>query len=120
ANERWNQSVPLWNNQPARKKAGPYRRVEHETEIPRIAAHPHMSGEIRPSWHFTSSLYNTDAQIFSDAGVPVVLFMECYDINRKGYHDTQDTMKNIDLDYGSALVSIAIETVAQVATSENL
>ena len=46
-------------------------------------------------------LYNTDGQIFSDAGVPVVLFMENYDINRKGYHDTHDTLENIDLDYGS-------------------
>ena len=47
-----------------------------------------------------STLYNTDGQIFSDAGVPVVLFMENYDINRSGYHDTHDTVENIDLDYG--------------------
>jgi hypothetical protein len=33
-----------------------------------------------------STLYNTDGQIFSDAGVPVVLFVENYDINRTGYH----------------------------------
>ncbi len=90
-------------------------RVASGARLPAIAPHPRLSGEIRPSWHFTSSLYNTDAQIFSDAGIPVVLFMECYDINRKGYHDTQDTMKNIDLDYGAALVAIAIETVADVA-----
>ena len=60
-----------------------------------------------------SPLYNTDGQIFSDAGVPVVLFMENYDINRQGYHDTHDTMENIDLDYGAALSAIAIETVAK-------
>jgi hypothetical protein len=48
-------------------------------------------------------------------GIPVVLFMENYDINRTGYHDTEDTMKNIDLDYASALAAIAIETVAQAA-----
>ncbi|MBI1746604.1 MAG: M28 family peptidase [Acidobacteria bacterium] len=117
ANERWNQSVPIWNAVPARREAPPYRRVQSLTELPAIAAHPALAGEIRPSWHYASSLYNTDAQIFSDAGIPVVLFMECYDINRKGYHDTQDTMRNIDLDYAAALVSIAIETVADVAVN---
>lgn len=59
------------------------------------------------------SLYNTDGQIFSDCGIPVVLFMENYDINRSGYHDTKDTLANIDLGYGSALAAIAIETVAE-------
>ena len=48
--------------------------------------------------------------------MPVVLFMENYDINRTGYHDTHDTMENIDLDYGAALTAIAIETVAETAT----
>ena len=62
-----------------------------------------------------SSLFNTDGQVFSDAGIPVVLFMENYDINRVGYHDSQDTMSNIDLDYGAAIAAIAIETVARVA-----
>ena len=65
-----------------------------------------------------STIYNTDGQIFSDAGVPVVLFMENYDINRAGYHDTHDTMENIDLDYGAALAAIAIETVARTATEK--
>ena len=63
-----------------------------------------------------SSLYNTDCQIFSDIGAPVVLFMEDYDINRRGYHDTHDTMENIDLDYGAAVAAIAIETIARLAT----
>ena len=62
-----------------------------------------------------SSLYNTDGQIFSDAGIPVVLFMENYDINRHGYHDTHDTMANIDLDYGAAVAAISIESVARMA-----
>jgi len=44
------------------------------------------------------------------------LFMENYDINRTGYHDTQDTLKNIDLDYGSAVAAIAIETMARLAS----
>ena len=47
--------------------------------------------------------------------MPVVLFMENYDINREGYHDTHDTMANIDLDYGSAVAAIAIESVARAA-----
>ena len=67
--------------------------------------------------NFHSSIFNTDGQIFSDVGLPVVLIMENYDINRSGYHDTKDTMENIDLDYGSALAAIAIETVARIAAA---
>ena len=62
-----------------------------------------------------STLFNTDGQIFSDCGIPVVLFMENYDIKRSGYHDTKDIMQNVDLDYGAALAAIAIETVARAA-----
>jgi hypothetical protein len=47
--------------------------------------------------------------LFSDAGEPVVLFLENYDIDRTGYHDTHDTMENIDLDYGAAVCAITIE-----------
>jgi len=61
------------------------------------------------------ALYNTDGQIFSDVGVPVVLFMENYDISRTGYHDTLDNMANIDLDYCAAVTAIAIEAVADTA-----
>ena len=60
----------------------------------------------------------TAKQAVKDAGIPVVLFMENYDINRRGYHDTRDSMENIDLDYGAALVAIAIETVARAAIGE--
>jgi Peptidase family M28 len=74
-------------------------------------------GKIATEWEPRSVLYNTDGQIFSDVGVPVVLFMENYDINRTGYHDTHDTMKNIDLDYAAALTAIAIETVTSAATT---
>ena len=83
--------------------------------MPRTALHPQLHGEVRLYADPRSSLYNTDGQIFADAGVPVILFMENYDITRKGYHDTQDTMKNIDLDYGSAIAAIAIETIARLA-----
>ena len=80
-----------------------------------LAQHPQLRGEVRPQIDPHSTLYNTDGQIFSDAGVPAVLFMENYDINRHGYHDSHDTMENIDLDYGSALAAIAIETVARAS-----
>jgi hypothetical protein len=63
-----------------------------------------------------AQLYNSDGRIFSDAGVPSVLFMENYDLNRSGYHDSQDTVANIDLDYGAALSAIAIEATARAAT----
>jgi len=45
--------------------------------------------------------------------------MENYDINRTGYHDTHDTMANIDLDYGAAVCAISIEAVARAATSKD-
>ena len=76
-----------------------------------------LHGEIRVEWEPRSALYNTDGQIFSDVGIPVVLFMENYDISRTGYHDTHDTMANIDLDYAQALCAIAIETVVETAMS---
>jgi hypothetical protein len=44
--------------------------------------------------------------------------MENYDIDRSGYHDTHGTMKNMDLDYGSAVVAIAIEAVARAACAK--
>ena len=51
----------------------------------------------------------------SASGVPCVLFMENYDINRTGYHDMRDTMENIDLDYGAAVCAMTIEAVARMA-----
>lgn len=76
--------------------------------------HP-MIGQIRPHDDPRSTLYNTDGQVFSDAGIPVVLFMEDYDIDRTGYHDSHDTMAGIDRAYGAALIAIAIESVARAA-----
>ncbi|HLK90339.1 MAG TPA: M28 family peptidase, partial [Polyangia bacterium] len=117
ANERWNRQVALWNQAPDRKGRGRAERQEHGATIPAPFAHLALRGEVRPEWDPRSALYNTDGQIFSDVGIPVVLFMENYDINRTGYHDTADTMKNIDLDYAAALTAIAIETVASVASA---
>ena len=84
--------------------------------MPAAARHLQLNGEVRPPHDPRSSLFNTDGQIFSDAGIPVVLFMENYDINRVGYHDSHDNMLNIDLDYGAAVAAIAIESVAGAAS----
>jgi hypothetical protein len=116
ANHAWNSLAPVWNRRPARRDRSRGRRSADGETMPEIALHPQLSGEVRPPADPRSTLYNTDGQIFSDAGVPVVLFMENYDINRQGYHDTHDTLANIDLDYGAAVAAIAIESVARAAT----
>jgi hypothetical protein len=116
AAEIWNASVPEWNKSPERDGRPPGRRSPHGAAIPEVAPFQALTGQVRPAVDPHSTLYNTDGQIFSDAGVPCVLFMENYDINRVGYHDTHDTMENIDLDYGAALCAITIESVARAAT----
>jgi hypothetical protein len=118
ANELWNVYTRVWNGHPSRRGRGPGKRSPDKKIIPEIALHPKLDGQIRLPRDPKSTLYNTDGQIFSDAGIPIVLFMENYDINRKGYHDSHDTMANIDLDYGSAVVAIAIEAVARAATEK--
>jgi hypothetical protein len=122
ANSSWNQSVPAWNSRPGRRHCGQGVRSPdpHGRTIPAIARHLAVHGEVRLPYDPRSSLFNTDGQIFSDAGIPVVLFMENYDINRVGYHDTHDTMANIDLDYGAAVAAIAIESVARAARQERI
>ena len=117
-NQRWNLATAAWNQHPARREAAAYQRRPEGREVPAIAPHPIMHGEVRLPWHWSSTVFNTDAQIFNDAGLPVVLLMEHYDIDRAGYHDTLDTMANIDLDFGAALMAIAIETVAEVAAAD--
>ena len=117
ANALWNESVPAWNGRPGRRDCSRGCRSADGATIPKTALHPILQGEVRTSDDPRSSLYNTDGQIFSDVGIPVVLFMENYDINRVGYHDTHDNMTNIDLHYGAALAAIAIETVANVAAA---
>jgi len=120
ANRIWNAKTKEWNQSHERRGRGPGRRSADGREIPEIALHPQLDGEVRTLNDPHSSLYNTDGQIFSDIGVPVVLFMENYDINRIGYHDTKDTLENIDLDYGAALAAVAIESVARVAAFEGI
>jgi Peptidase family M28 len=117
ANLAWNAARQQWNSQPERRGKGRGARSADGVSIPGIAEHPTLHGELRTVDDPQSSLYNTDGQIFSDLGIPAVLFMENYDISRTGYHDTHDTLENIDLDYGSAVAAIAIETVAQASTA---
>lgn len=116
ANLLWNVGAKEWNERPERRGKGRGKRSPDGTHVPPVATHLRLQGEVRLNEDPRSSLFNTDGQIFSDCGVPVVLFMENYDINRSGYHDTKDTLENIDLDYGAAVAAIAIEAVARVAT----
>ncbi|MGA2405925.1 MAG: M28 family peptidase [Bacteroidales bacterium] len=116
SNMIWNECIHKWNRQPERLNKSRGQRIKGQQEIPDIARHLAVKGEVRTQYNPHSSIFNTDGQIFSDTGVPVVLFMENYDINRSGYHDTKDTLENIDLDYGAAFAAIAIETIARIAT----
>lgn len=116
ANRMWNAGTNHWNFLPERNHCKRGIRSSDGIKIPKIAKHLPLTGEVRTKYNPASSLYNTDGQIFSDVGMPVVLFMENYDLYRTGYHDTKDTMENIDLDYGAALAAIVIETVARTAT----
>jgi hypothetical protein len=118
AAEAWNARTQVWNRRPGRRGKGRGRRSRNG-ELPPTAAHLRLAGEVRPHDDPNSTLYNSDGQTLSDAGVPVVLFMEDYDIGRTGYHDSRDTLPNINLDYGAALAAVAIETVARAATEED-
>jgi hypothetical protein len=115
ATKIWEAGAATWNERGKRRGLGRGRRSPHGGAIPLMARHLAPTGEIRFHDDPHSTLFNTDGQIFADAGIPTILFMENYDINREGYHDTQDTMANIDLDYGAAVAAIAIETVARAA-----
>jgi hypothetical protein len=112
----WNTAAHSLNKLPDRINRSRGKRITGTEKIPDLAKHLSIKGEVRTQYNPHSSIFNTDGQIFSDTGVPVVLFMENYDINRSGYHDTKDTLENIDLDYGAAFAAIAIETVARVAS----
>jgi len=115
ANMIWKARAPSWNQRAERKGLGSGVRSADARTVPQVAKHPILDGEVRTNNNPQSSLFNTDVQIFSDIGVPCVLIMENYDINRTGYHDRFDTMQNIDLDYGAAVSAICIETVARAA-----
>jgi hypothetical protein len=114
----WNAGVAVWNKNPGRKGCSRGERTKDGQTIPDKALHLDVKGEIRTWEDPYSTLYNTDGMIFSDTGIPVILIMENYDIHRTGYHDTHDTMENIDLDFGAAVSAIAIETIAQLALEQ--
>jgi len=118
ANRTWNRLSEEWNTGQDRAGLNRGTRCTDGKTMPEKALFLPLEGEVRTWEDPTSSLYNTDVMIFSDLGFPCVLFMENYDIHRQGYHDTHDTMENIDLDYGVAVSAIAIETVAQVAAGK--
>jgi hypothetical protein len=118
ANRLWNAGAALWNRNKERRRAGRGRRSRDGRTIPPLARFPNLHGEVRLPFDPRSTLYNTDGQAFSDVGVPVVLFMENYDIERRGYHDSYDNMTQINLDDGAALAAITIESVARAATEE--
>ena len=120
ANEIWNAHTNVWNRRSSRRGLDSGKRSPDGKTIPEIAIYPKLDGQVRLPRDPHSTLYNTDGQIFSDAGIPVVLFMENYDISRKGYHDSHDTMVNIDLDYGAAVTAITIEAVARAAMEKPL
>jgi hypothetical protein len=118
ANRTWNLAADVWNREPSRRRAARGRRSREGKKIPPLARFLPLYGEVRPHFDTRSTLFNTDGQMFSDVGIPVALFMENYDINRVGYHDTHDNMSLINLDYGAAFAAITIESVARAATEE--
>ncbi|MBI4868876.1 MAG: M20/M25/M40 family metallo-hydrolase [Candidatus Wallbacteria bacterium] len=75
---------------------------------------------VRPRHDPRSYLYNTDGVIFSDLGVPTLLFNESINrlegLGRRGYHDAYDTPANIDFAYASAIARVALATVLVVSS----
>jgi hypothetical protein len=116
----WNLSTEVWNRKAGRKTASRGKRSRDGRTLPAVAKFPELSGEVRLHYDPRSTLFNTDGQMFSDVGIPVVLFMENYDIDRVGYHDKHDNMTLIDLDYGAAFAAITIESVARAASEKVL
>ena len=115
---RWNENARELNRLPDRIRCKRSERTPDGLTIPEMALHLEVTDEVRTWEDPHSTLYNTDGMIFSDTGIPVILFMENYDIHRTGYHDTHDTMENIDLDFGAAVSAIAIETIAELSVSK--
>jgi hypothetical protein len=57
--------------------------------------------------------------LFSDVGYSVVYINEhinyLENFDRPCYHEMCDTTKGLDLSYGTTIMKIAVETVAQIA-----
>lgn len=80
---------------------------------------PRVAKTLRPLVHaptdLRSYLYNTDGLIFAESGFPVVHVAEVmnrYLLNRRGYHDTTDTVQNLDVPYAANITRVAISTAA--------
>src|SRR5262249_16149824 len=71
----WNEGAAKRNAKSPRKGLGHVRRSPHGAAVPRMGAHLALEGQVRLHDNPKSTLFNTDGQIFSDAGIPVVLFM---------------------------------------------
>ncbi len=69
ANQLWNASSGKWNRAASRRgRAG--LRSSDAKNIPPIAKHPELFGQIRLPWEPASTLFNTDGQIFLGCGHP--------------------------------------------------
>lgn len=80
---------------------------------------PRVAKALRPRVYVPtdlhSYLYNTDGLIFAESGFPVVHVSEVmsrYQLNRRGYHDTIDTLQNLDVPYAANVTRVAISAAA--------
>lgn len=116
---QWNRETAAWNLQERRPPEVTMDRIEvppgPQPPLPPIMTYARLRADHRPTQHPRSTLYNTDGQIFSDAGIPTLLWMEDYEIDRVGYHDSRDDLSSIDLSYGAAVARVAIEVAARAS-----
>lgn len=83
---------------------------------PRVA--PRLVPVVRPPTDLHSYLYNTDGLIYAEHGFPVLFFNEVmnrYRLGRQGYHDSHDTLANIDVPYAAGIARVAIATAAALS-----
>ncbi len=81
-------------------------------------AAPTLFPQIHLRFDDKSYLYNTDGLIFDHQGYPVILInekMNRHTLDRKGYHDTGDTVENVDVPYASDIAKTAILTARKLA-----
>jgi len=115
ANASWNELTTEWNQQKERKGKPRGRRSPHGSAIPEVAPYLPLVGEVRPPTDRRSALFIQMARSSRTPACPACCSWRITTSTATGYHDTHDTMANIDLDYGAALAAITIETVARVA-----
>ncbi len=82
-----------------------------------------LKPRIYPPEHLYSYLYNTDGQVFAEAGFAVVHIsekMNRYDTDRVGYHDFADTPNRLNIGYAADIVRVTIATAAVLSQIELL